>query len=142
MSNQNQHDCSPSPSSSDMPPDCSAANLDPLGNPTPSRMVDASSTENSLISDVDVAQGLVVTGEPTRCQQIVTCLAKFVDHTLSASNVELQLVKGLFTGNWLLFRDVTLSDYNTIRHNIRNQPGYRNIMYVHTMFLHNLLMVK
>jgi len=105
-------------------------------------MIDASSTEDSLISDDDVAQGLVVTREPTRCQQIVTCLAKFVqDYTLSASNSELQQVKGLFTGNWLLFRDVTLCDYDTIRHNIRNQPDYRNIMYVHTMFLQNLPMV-
>jgi len=141
MCNQNQHDCSPSPSSSDMPPDCSPANLDRLGNPTPSRMIDASSTEDSVISDDDVAQGLVVTREPTRCQQIVTCLAKFVHYTLSASNSELQQVNGLFTRNWLLFRDVTLSDYDTIRHNIRNQPSYCNILYVHTMFLHNLLML-
>jgi hypothetical protein len=142
MQNQNQRYFPSSPSFSDTPQGGRPGKLDPLGNPTPPRTADASSIDNSLIADVDVALRPVVTGEDTRCQQIVTCYAKFVDHTLSACDGELQQAKGLFTGNRLLFRDVTLSDYDTIRHNIRDQPGYCNITYVHTTYLHDLLTVR
>jgi len=88
MQNQNQRYFPSSPSFSDTPQGGRPGKLDPL--PTPLRTADASSFDNSLIADVDVALRPIVTGEDTPCQRIVTCLSKIVVHTLSACDGQLQ----------------------------------------------------